>query len=69
MADKIKIDSYKPITITTLEDFNIDGVDNLKLFKVVGTYTENSGFDLQVPYEKDITVITTSYRVAWYKEG
>ena len=65
---KIKVDGIAPITITTIEDFNISGVTNLKLVKIVGKYTDNSGFDMQTPVEKNITIIPNVYRVEKYWE-
>lgn len=65
---KIKVDGISPITITTIEDFNINNVNNLKLVKIVGKYTDNSGFDMQTPNEKNITIIPNVYRVEKYWE-
>ena len=65
---KIKVDGIAPITITTIEDFNISGVTNLKLVKIVGKYTDNSGFDMQTPTEKNIIIIPNVYRVEKYWE-
>lgn len=65
---RIKIDSLQPITITSIVDFNLSGVTNLKLIKVIGTTVDNSGNSLQTSNLKNVTVIPNVYRVAWYEE-
>jgi hypothetical protein len=59
---KIKINSYPLIDITTIEDYPIVGVDNVKLDKVVGTHKDNANKD------QDITVIVNGREIFEYFE-
>jgi len=65
---RIKVDAHKAITITTIADFAIAGVTNLKLVKIVGTYIDETGFNQQTNKVTPITIIPNIYRVAWYEE-
>ena len=65
---KIKIAGEKEIT-GTIQDYNIVGVENLKLIRVIGTQEYINEEHSHVDGETiDVSIITVPYRVESYSE-